>query len=243
YDKAGQKVEEIAYANISLAADRASGAFNTILSHIAADATNDRHTRYIYNGQGQLRFVVDSNFQVAETQFDGAGQATTTIRYANALVSTTTDFTYDNIKALVAAGGFASPTTDRRSWAVYDSAGRLAYAIDAEGGVTRFTYNASGQVTKATRFATLDPVTSLPTQAAMDTWATANANSANDRTTRNYYDGAGVLRYVVDGEGFVTRRTEDAEGRLVLVERFANAATVSDSTTIDTLHTWVVASA
>src|SRR5258705_2268467 len=247
YDKAGFKVEEIAYANISLAADRASGTFSATLSHIAADAVNDRHTHYVYNGQGQLRFVVDSKYQVAETQFDNSGQATSTIRYANAIVSTTTDFTYDNIKALAAA--VASPSTVRRSWAVYDSAGRLAYAIDAEGGVTKFSYNTSGQVTKSVQYVAVRSTTSLPDPATMDSWATANASSTNDRVTHNYYDGAGVLRYVVDGEGYVTRRTEDAEGRLTLVERFANTIAnpftgvpLSYTATIQTLPAWGVPS-
>jgi YD repeat-containing protein len=240
YDKRGQKTDEIAYAD---AASVTSGTFNQILASVTADSANDRHTRYVYNGQGQLRFAVDAKNQVIETKFDNNGQATSVTRYANALASTTSDFTYDNVKALVAATGFASASTDRTTWSVYDAAGRVAYAISGEGGVTKFAYNSSGQVTKSTQYFTTRSTTSLPTQATMDSWATTNGGNANDRISRYYYDGAGMLRYVVDGEGYVTRRTEDAEGRLTAIERFANALTLTDSDTISSVHSAVLASA
>jgi len=245
YDSAGQKVEEIGYANASLAADRAAGTFATILSHIAADAANDRHTHYVYDGQGQLRFTVDANFQVSETRFNNSGEAIASIRYATAISSATTDYTFDNLKALVAAGGFAT-VDDRWGWMVYDSAGRVAQTIDDSGFTTINSYNLSGQLTKSVSYANNIATATVATFKTNPpaTIVVPALDSANDRTTRNYYDGAGVLRYVVDAEGYVTRRTQDAEGRTILVERFANsaAAAVSDSTTVDSLHNWVVAS-
>jgi len=239
YDKAGQKTDAIAFAN---AATVTTGTFNQILASVTADSTRDQHIRYVYNGQGQLRFAIDSSLHVIETQFDNTGQATTVIRYANALASTTTNFAYSNVEALVAATGFAS-SLDRKSWSIYDSAGRVAYSVAATGAVTNFVYNASGQVTKETQFATVYAMGALPTKAQMDSWATTNASSLNDRTTRYYYDGAGVLRYIIDGEGYVTRRTEDAEARLPKTERLANAITVTESDTINTVDANVTANA
>lgn len=243
YDKAGQKIEEIAFKNAPTSANRfTTDTFNQILQAVTVDNANDRHTRYVYNGQGQLRFVVNSLYQVVETQFDNSGQATSVIRYKNALSSSTTDFTFDNIKARVADAGFASSIEDRRSWAVYDGAGRLAYSIDGEGYVSKFAYDASGRVIRTTQFATSRSTPSLPSQATMDSWAGSNAAHLDNRTTRNYYDGAGFLRYVVDGEGYAIRQTKDLEGRITKVERFANALSVTDSTTIDSLQSLVTSS-
>ncbi|WP_294124255.1 hypothetical protein, partial [Sphingomonas sp.] len=134
YDMAGQKVSATSYYNATSAGLRASGTFNALVASITLDAAKDRTVNYVYDGQGQLRFAVGATGQVLETQYDSAGQATTVIAYANALAGGTSDFTYDNVKALVTAGGFAS-ASDRKSWTVYDSAGRAAYVIDAEGSV------------------------------------------------------------------------------------------------------------
>jgi YD repeat-containing protein len=238
YDKAGQKVEEIAYAN---AATNLTGTFAQVVASVTPDSANDRHTHYVYNGQGQLRFVVDGENYVSETKFDNA-QATSVIRYANKIASSTTDFTYDNVKALVGATSFPSATDDRTTWSVYDSAGRVAFAIDGEGGVTAFTYNSAGQVIKTTQFAKARATTSLPSKATMDSWASTNGNAANDSIVRNYYDASGVLRYVVDGEGYVTRQTVDAEGRLTSVDRYANALSFTDADTIITVQATVASS-
>jgi YD repeat-containing protein len=231
YDQAGQKTEEIAYAN---AATNTTGVFSAVLNSVAIDNANDRHTHYVYDGQGQLRFVVDSKLQVTETQFDNAGQPTAVICYANVLASGTTDFTYDNVKALVTAAGFAA-ADDRKIWSVYDAAGRVAYTIDGEGDVVQFTYNLLGEVTRKIEFAATRATASLPSQSTMDSWATSNLSNTSNRVTRSYYDGAGVLRYVVDAEGYLNRRTVDAEGRLIAVDRYSNALTVTDADTTSTV--------
>src|SRR5205085_1045686 len=115
--------------------------------------------------------------------------------------------------------------------------GRVAYSIDGEGDVTKLSYNTSGQVTRIVQFADVNPTSSLPTQAAMDTWSTGAtvANNPSNRITRNYYDGAGVLRYTVDGEGYATLRTEDADGRLISVTRYDRQLSLSDADTINSV--------
>ncbi len=235
YDKAGQKIGETRFYNATSSSLRASGTFNQLVGSITLDAANDRTVNYVYNGQGELRFVVGATNQIVETLYDNAGQATTVIAYANALAGGTSDFTFDNVKALVAAGGFAS-ASDRKSWTVYDLAGHAAYVVDAEGSVVANSFNAAGQLTKTVRFSVVRSTTSLPTKATMDSWVTANASAANDRTTRFFYDGAGVARYTVDAEGYVSRVDVDAEGRVTKSSSWANKLTVGDSTTIDILH-------
>jgi len=230
YDKAGRKIQETRFWNIT-SGNRASGSFNTLKNSIAPDSIRDRINRYVYNGQGQLRFIVDATLHVTERLFDVSGDGTVVITYTNTLSGSTTDFTYDAIKLQVTGAGFAS-ATDRKTYSVYDSVGRVAYSIDAEGAVTSYAYNLVGQVTRITQFKNARVTTALPSLATMDdTWAPANVDPATDRVTRFYYDGVGALRYTIDGEGYVTRHEVDAEGRATETWTYANKISVDNSDT------------
>jgi YD repeat-containing protein len=242
YDRSGQKVEEIAYLNPTNAGYRVSGTLDELVSTQPTDA-NDRRTRYVYDGQGQLRFVVDAFSQVTEYGYDAAHLRTQTIRYAGAIAATG-DYTYDNVKSLVAASGLSASAATRRDWAVYDPAGRIAYAIDAEDGVTRFSYDNRGQIVRTVQYAGKRSTTSAPSLSTMDSWAAAqNANAAN-RVTRAYYSARGELRFTVDAEGFVKRTDFDAAGRVTREVSWDGAISINDSSTIDTVNalatsTWV----
>jgi YD repeat-containing protein len=241
YDGARQKIEDRYFAQPPSSSLWATGTFAQLVASTPVTAA-DRVTYFTYDGKGQLRFVTDANGNVTQTDYDQAGQATCVTQYA-APIAATSDYGYANIKALLLAANIPSNSQNRRSWTVYDSAGRAAYAIDGNGAVSSYAYNSAGQVTKQTQFSEIRATPSLPDKVTMDSWGSARTGDPANRTTRYYYDGAGVLRYTVDAEGYVTRRSEDAEGRLTSTERFANVLNVIDSTTIDTLHSWVAASA
>ncbi|MFA8415154.1 RHS repeat domain-containing protein, partial [Burkholderia pseudomallei] len=59
YDGAGQKVQEIAYANATAVAQRASGSLQA-LSDSAGTSASDRSVRHVYDQQGLLRFSIDA---------------------------------------------------------------------------------------------------------------------------------------------------------------------------------------
>jgi YD repeat-containing protein len=112
---------------------------------------------------------------------------------------------------------------------VYDSAGRIAFAIDAEDGVTRFSYDNRGQghedgrICREARDGRAFPL------ATMTSWAAGqDANGAN-RVTRHYYSARGELRLTVDAEGFVRRTDFDAAGRVTREVRWDSAISVNDS--------------
>ena len=96
YDKAGQKVRQTAFAAATSAALRAAGSFANLLGSVVASAATDRNVYYSYDGQGQLRYVIDGFGYVSQTDYDRAGQATGVIQYAAALAATA-DYTYDNV--------------------------------------------------------------------------------------------------------------------------------------------------
>ncbi|HYD39126.1 MAG TPA: LysM peptidoglycan-binding domain-containing protein [Allosphingosinicella sp.] len=234
YDRSGQKVEEIAYLNPTNTSYRVSGTLNELVSTQPTNS-NDRRTRFVYDGQGQLRFQVDALNQVVEYGYNAAGQRLHTTRYAGAIAATG-DYSFDNVKSLVAAANLAASSAVRRDWAVYDSAGRIAYAIDAEDSVTRYSYDNRGQVTKTVQFAVKRATKAPPSLTTMDSWAAGqNANAAN-RVTRNYYSARGEMRFTVDAEGFVKRTDFDAAGRMTREVRWDGAISVSDSSTIDNVN-------
>lgn len=235
YDAAGRKVAETAFGAATTLANRASGSFATLSSGLASAAV-DRTVRYVYDGQGLPVFTVDALNQVTESVYpngaaaDVNGLSRQTIRYAGA-IATPTAWTAAGVRSALTSAGLTGNAGNRSNWAVYDARDNLTYEIDGAGGVVAYKYDASGNVTKVTRFATVRATTALPDTAAMDAWATANAAAAADRVVRNYYNARNELRYVVDGEGYVTRNDYDAEGRSTATVGFFTAISVSDATT------------
>ena len=230
YDLAGQLVEQIAYFNRADAAYRASGLFGQLIA-TQQGSGEDRRTHFAYDAQGLLRYEVDAHNQVVEHDYDAGRKLISTTRYAGSIAATT-DFTWDNVKALVTGANLAALPATRRSWNVYNSSGQLSYSIDPEGGVAAYSYNNSGQVTKAVQFAVARPTTTWPDGSTMSAWAAAQSGNAANRITRQYYTAAGQLKFTVDAEGFISRTDYDGAGRKVGQYRWGNAVSVSDSTTI-----------
>jgi YD repeat-containing protein len=234
YDQAGQLVATTAYANATTAASPTTASFNTIIAGVTTSA-QDRTSRYVYDGRGELRYTVDALGKAVRYDYDAAGLKTRTVAYATAL-GTLSDYTFDYILAQLATQ--ESGTAKRVSYAVYDNAGRLAYSLDQVGtaststdmAVTAYVYDAVGNVIRTIAYATARATASLPTKTAMDSWA-ASAGNAADRVTRMWYTGRNQLAYGVDAEGYVSKLTYDSKGRVTAETVWENAITVSDSTT------------
>ncbi|WP_448661573.1 GH-E family nuclease [Sphingomonas sp. CJ20] len=228
YDKAGNKVAQIASYNAAAAGLRAAGSFNDLVASVGTSA-NDRTARFVYDGQGLLRYAVDALNQVTAYSYDAAGLQTSTVQYAAAMAATS-DYTYDNVKALTAS--LTGNANNRTSWAVYDAAGRLSFSIDAEGGVIGMSYDSSGKVIRTVQYATRYVTGSLPTLATMNSWSGSNAGGASDRITRTWYTARGEARYVVDAEGYVSRTDYSASGKVAAQIVWSNKVSVSNTSTI-----------
>ncbi|WP_066807580.1 pre-toxin TG domain-containing protein [Sphingomonas asaccharolytica] len=236
YDAGGFKIAETAYAN-----KPANGATASFATLAAGTSSSDRTTHYVYDNQGLLCFTVDAQNHVTEYVYpaqalaDVVGKSRQTIQYAGT-IGTTSAWTVTAVRAAInAVSGLATNASNRSSWAIYDAHENLAYSIDATGAVVGYKYDAMGHVIKTTRYATLRATTTLPNTSDMDSWVTAYASAANDRTTRNYYDARGDLTFTIDGEGYVTRYDYDAEDRQVGTVRWDTPvalASISDTTLV-----------
>ncbi|MDQ4086534.1 MAG: LysM peptidoglycan-binding domain-containing protein, partial [Pseudomonadota bacterium] len=234
-DDAGRKVKELTFLNRTEWTIRATGSLTALADSITT-TPDDRRTHYVYDGQGLLRYTVDGLNQPVLHNYDTAGRPTVTVAYAGSIAATS-DYSYDNIEALVVASGLGSHSATRKSWTVYDGAGRVAYAIDSGNSVTGFSYDNLGQVTKSVRYAVKRSTTSLPSLATMDTWAAGQATNTANRITHNYYsDRPGEVVFSVqianaDYEGYVTRFTYDGEGRKTAETRWSNPIQMNDDPT------------
>ncbi|WP_379551794.1 LysM peptidoglycan-binding domain-containing protein [Qipengyuania sp. DGS5-3] len=209
YDRAGQKVEEIAYAKKTSSSYWASGTFNQLRGSAAPTSSANRHAHFVYDGQGQLRYTVNTQGEVSSLTYNNAGKLTKTVVHAAAI--STSDFTYDNVKSKVAA--IANATNDRTSTINYNSRGQVAYSTDVAGLRTTYTYDNRGQVTKM-----------------------VVGTGASARTTRNWYTAQGALRFTVDPEGYVKRYDYDKEERLNREVTWSNKVATTDTTTIGQIN-------
>ena len=228
FDKAGNAVTKIAFANATNSALRASGSFNDLLASVGSSSA-DRATRYVYDGQGQLRYTVNALNQVTESSYDTAGRVVATTSFATPMAATS-DYTFDNVKALLAP--LVGNAANRTDFTVYDGAGRAAFVIGPDGGVVGQTFDSQGNVTRSVEFAATYATGSPPSLATMNAWQASNIGNAANRISRSWYTARGEARYSVDAEGYITRADYDAEGRLTANYRWDNRVAVSDSTTI-----------
>jgi len=207
----------------------------------ATDRTRDLITYQVYTTVGELRTTVDNSGTVVSYVYDAAGRQTVHKRYSHAAQLNPT------IRAKLTAGT-ASPqdvidvtpvdnATDLVSYTSYDSAGRAHFSIDAHGAVVEILYDAAGRTVGTRAYASAitidatlkaqliagDPVA----EATLRSRAAAIASDARDLRSYQVYDSAGRLAATVDSAGYVSTRSYDAAGRVIVERRHAQAATIN----------------
>ena len=189
---------------------------------------NGKLTEYVYNADNQLTETIGYATRVDVTKLvDSAGYPTTAYN-ANpgAAPAGVTPVTLDSIRP-------AASAQDARSWNFYDTAGRVAWQVDALGNVTQTQYDGASRVVAVTQFATAVDVSQLgngtnvtlvlagsPTVGQPG--VVAVNQSAADRSITRIYDNDGLLRATIDGEGYLTEMRYNAAGKPVQTIAYAN---------------------
>ena len=202
-----------------------------LLSTHRLDFTHDfGTTTYQYDAAGQLVSETDVSGQTSYRFYDGLGRLDASISTSGHV----TEYTYDDdghciqthqyqqavhLKGLHPATlSSIKPATsaeDRISQYVYNAHHQLAQSVNADGGVTKYQYDAEGRVTHKTIYAH---------RIQSDRAVVA---SSNDHTLTYYYDRAGRLQAEVNGDGAATAYGYDAEGHLTETIRYKNKVTGS----------------
>lgn len=171
HDGAGRVVETVRYASLR------PGPWSSGSSPVA-DAARDQSTLTVHDGAGRVRYVVDPLDFVTETVYDTQGRAIATKRYAQSIARPATA---TEASVAAALSGRLDAANDRSDFHAYDAAGRLRYAVDAEGYVTERRYDALGRVTDTLRSLQPGKFGAPPTLSQAE---------AVFRTTRSFTGGA-----------------------------------------------------
>jgi len=196
---------------------------------------NGRNTHYLYNRRNQRVATIGPDGTLTENVYSATWAAQTrTITYATRLtepqLAILTDASGRPTERSPSGDGLtldtsklrpAETATDRSEWFVrYGDYRFVDHTVDADGTVTRYSYDDFGRLAGKTVFANrlvMGPVSS----AGLPDAALPPADPARDRSTRYLYDRDGLLRGELDPEGYLTEYRYNAAGERTEVIRYA----------------------
>ena len=240
YDAAGRVLQQVQYANtidptrdqfpfgLSSTPGTSQGVHTlSMVPYVEPQwvqpSANDRITSFVYDAAGRAIYTVDGLGGVTQAVRDADGNVVETIAYANRIDVPAIDAPLT--LAQMPGADEAASLDNRVSRAVYDSAGRAVFAIDALGDVTANAYDRNGNTVAVTQYATaIDPAALPAAASAAQVQALLQPDAAHDRTTLSAYDADDRVAYVVDALGYVTHTTYDGLGQVVGVTSYGTAA-------------------
>ncbi len=245
YDAEGRVVATLGYAAVvsqtTLTSWGATPLTQTMITTAVSTSAPDHTVNLVYDRDGRLRYSVNALGRPTEYVYDGSGKVVRSVQYDGAIAPAS--WTLTAVAGAISSANLAAAAGTRTTRAVYNSAGRQAYAISAAGEVTSFAYDGAGNLIKTTRHAVLYSPSGDPSEATMVSWVATNASAANDRVSRNLYDGAGRLAYSaaqIDATVSAVSRIEyDASSQVLRETRYEGSYAVTDTTTLSALTTLI----
>ncbi|RDI99307.1 hypothetical protein DVT68_00110 [Dyella solisilvae] len=232
YDGDGHVVQTTAYAlpvsTVGWFADGAlTSSFPSTLT-LPVATTQDRTPQTVYDVVGEPVATIDGVGDVTVMTYDAAGRMVASTAYAVRLTAAqrTALGSAPSLADLQAV--ITTNAADRTSRTIYDADDRAVATIDAGGYVTTMTYDGDGDVVLRTAYATALTATQLTALGTTPTLASVQADlvtSAQDQTTRSYYDSLGRLVAQVDADGYLTLTTYNQAARAATQTRYAVALT------------------
>ncbi|MES9851115.1 MAG: DUF6531 domain-containing protein [Candidatus Thiodiazotropha sp. L084R] len=208
----------------------AEGQLNNEIAYLTPDPDGDDVetaadplvTRYVYDSEHHLRFIVSAEGRVEELRYNGAGQRVTSVQYLEGRYSVAALTVSDVISEADMQSWLSGQdlSQSQRTDYSYDVRGNLSLTTDyaetdgsgngvaATADVTRYIYDQAGQL-----LARIDPR------------GEASADQ-NDFTTHYIYDGLGRLTSTIDALERATVTQYDDAGSQV-VTRLANGLTTT----------------
>lgn len=193
---------------------------------------------HLYDDIGNRTTVTDAGGLVTTVQYDATGRMVSVQTAGTALSTATTQYKYDEAGRL----RYVIDPTGVTRHQLYDDAGRKIADIDADGSLIEYVYDASNLLVKTVRYSdALTPgqlssliVSGAPADVSLDTLkaglpTTAQTGRGRDQITRNVYDGAGRLVYVIDAVGAVSKQVHDGASRVTSIIQFALPVTIASS--------------
>ncbi|MGH8075785.1 MAG: DUF6531 domain-containing protein, partial [Lysobacter sp.] len=214
YDVVGRTVAQTRYG-ITIAFDPAqteAGVAAAVQASLSADAavraTQVRTTRVVFDAAGRQRFATDASGAVSESRYDASGRVLESRVYGLRPPANTLTEAQLNTWGQAQTGANVRSTFNH-----FDAAGRVDVRTDALGKTEQYIYDGTGQVTQYTDrnnavwnygYDTAGRRTSETSPSV--TVATVDAAGTVVQTARRL-----ITRIEYDGQGNVTKRTENAD--------------------------------
>lgn len=245
YDGDDRLVQTTRYANV-IATAMLTGYKTTPPTAIVlptADTAHDQVTRFFYDNSGRKIGALDGTGSFTQINYDKAGRAIETVRYANFVSS-----------GLRASGTFAQlvtdltttpNTADRHTYLVYNRKGDVRYTLDANLRPTEYVYDSAGNVIRTIDYgASITSNTSYSLSYVQGQISTLSlAANAATRVTRHVYDGAGRKAFEINAEGYVTAYAFNSVGQITKETRYAVRYIATDDPAFSAMQSWATTNA
>lgn len=174
-------------------------------------------TRYTYDANDRLVFTVDPLGNVRQNSYDAAGRIVKTVAYA-------TPISMAGLPAVPTAADVqgrivTQAAQDMVEHRAYDADGRLVTTVDGTGAVTKFVYDANGNVVQRTAYATRIDLSGW----TPGTEPAVAADPTRDAKVQTVYDALNRAVYSVSGTGAVVAHTYDGNGNVLQRIAYATA--------------------
>ncbi len=158
YDGAARLVRTTRYFN-TVDVTSYKTAIPTALTLPTADPARDRAVRSFFSNDGLHLATLDADGFLTEAVFDGAGRKVESIGYSAAATGNLATDTLAALRSSITSRpdytSVLKPKEIHNYW-IYDGRGLVVAAIDGEGNVTRYQYNARGSVLQEVRGRKID---------------------------------------------------------------------------------------
>ncbi|WP_160153355.1 putative Ig domain-containing protein [Microbulbifer sp. ALW1] len=180
----------------------------------AVDGQQNIATYTTYDEAGRERFYIDGDGYISETVYDDSGKVLERIQYGLSYTGVPSD-TAAVESFIDSQGGYGSNSL--RS--VYDTAGRIAFEVNAAGDIIQFIYTDTGKVRQKIAFNGVTASTADDTLAEIAALV-STVTSENKQSITSVYDSAGQLHYSINSGGYVTEYQYDAAGNATVLRQY-----------------------
>ncbi|EXR78371.1 lysM domain protein [Acinetobacter baumannii 541915] len=204
---------------------------NSNAAMLLLPATKMQETKYFYDKAGRRSHDIDALGYVTAYSYNAQGQQTSVKQTA-----LNSDGILDLLRTKDTAGNFTVPrpaltadnldkgikllaaTNYRETSSYYDKDGRLSYQIDAQGYVTRYSYDAFDNVTSTARFNAATSLSRSSTLAQLDTSYKTATTLPEHALTQYAYDALNRKVKETDAEGYSIETGYDAFNNVIWVK-------------------------
>mgnify|MGYP001042125520 CR=1 FL=1 len=219
YDAAGNVVQTRGYAIALTPTQRTALGSTPSLADLQADlaaSDSDQITRNVYDAAGRLVAQVDAGGYLTTQVYDETTHTDTSRRYATALTAAQLAALtgMESVSALVALLG-TTPSSQVSS-NTYNADNQLTVSTAVDGTVTRYSYNAVGQVVGTTVTPGAGQGSARTVSATYDAFGDTLTQVDGVGSTATYtYNTLGQRTTATDALGNITYTYYDADGRVV----------------------------